>query len=403
MLTLLLGQAAAPPARPADPDADFLLQVSNPSFEAGADGWSPVPGEAEGWEVVAAPAPDGARALRITEAIWVCGPWAEVRGILRITGEWRAEGVTTGSRPTQGGDDLFWIDDAEAPTLRGTGTEDWVRQAWGLRPTSTAWSGVIDGKGRHTTMYRWYIPDPVPFQERLRVAIQQEGPANVQGIDDVSATSLWYQSRPLTPVPALPPFAERPPPPGVVRESWSLPGPVRAVSLPGNAARFGPARCQPVSPQVLFNPPEENPVAGVPFQLGAECADTMSAVVLAPGAPVTLPFPGPTDGDTLYLWWATVGPRGAPGVYLGVAGERLELRFGEHFDPFDDPWPVPYGRLWPYGERGVGVQATFVTAVPLPDGQERVTLEAAPGGSATLYAAVLGPAASDLPPKPAGP
>lgn len=46
-------------------------------------------------------------------------------------------------------------------------------------------------------IYRWHIPDPIYFQERPRVAVQQIGTWDHGGLfersDDISTTSYWYQ------------------------------------------------------------------------------------------------------------------------------------------------------------------------------------------------------------------
>ena len=47
-------------------------------------------------------------------------------------------------------------------------------------------------------VYRWHIPDPIYFQERLKVAVQQIGTRDFDGglferSDDIFSVAYWYQ------------------------------------------------------------------------------------------------------------------------------------------------------------------------------------------------------------------
>jgi hypothetical protein len=63
-----------------------------------------------------------------------------------------------------------------------------------------------DWEGRYTA-YRYHIPDPVHFQERIRVTIEH-GHANGRS-DDYSSTAYWYQTEPHKQFPSLLPVAQR--------------------------------------------------------------------------------------------------------------------------------------------------------------------------------------------------
>jgi len=56
-------------------------------------------------------------------------------------------------------------------------------------------------------LYRWHLPDPIHFTERLKVTVQQIG-AWDHGLferqDDIATTAYWYQLPPHTPFPPLP-------------------------------------------------------------------------------------------------------------------------------------------------------------------------------------------------------
>ena len=105
------------------------------------------------------------------------------------------------------GDDLFYIDGAGHPQIYGTGTEDYVNEAWGLRVACGPWSGtpVAEGErvGARLTGYRWHIPDPIPFTKSLWAGIEHAGwTYNEDGSvrsgfeerpDYFSSTAFWYQ------------------------------------------------------------------------------------------------------------------------------------------------------------------------------------------------------------------
>jgi hypothetical protein len=100
------------------------------------------------------------------------------------------------------GDDMIFIDedvDKEIVTLHGTGTEDYVNQAWGqrqkynapyygtIRPGGFNWWGKI-------SYYRYHIEDPIYFNQKIVVTIEH-GHDNHRK-DDWSSTAYWYQKEP---------------------------------------------------------------------------------------------------------------------------------------------------------------------------------------------------------------
>lgn len=109
------------------------------------------------------------------------------------------------------GDDCFYIDGEEAPSLRGTGTEDYFLSAWGLSPHSFPYSGcpLVNADFGHLGMkfsaYRWHLADPVRFRRSLVVKFEHRGwlPGderldgqphhNNERYDDFASVAFWYQ------------------------------------------------------------------------------------------------------------------------------------------------------------------------------------------------------------------
>jgi hypothetical protein len=105
------------------------------------------------------------------------------------------------------GDEMYYVDGEKTPRIEGTGTEDYFNDAWGLRVSDGAWTGVPvaegEGFGARLTGFRWQVPDPVPFKKSLQVAIEHFGwTYNPDGTarsgfeersDFFSSVAFWYQ------------------------------------------------------------------------------------------------------------------------------------------------------------------------------------------------------------------
>ena len=104
------------------------------------------------------------------------------------------------------GNDMFFIDGEEYPSLNGTGTEDYFNHAWGMQKNAYPFFGTIvhesDTDGFQVS-YRFHITDPVRFEKSLKVTIEH-GHANHLS-DDWSSTAYWYQTLPTAkPITILP-------------------------------------------------------------------------------------------------------------------------------------------------------------------------------------------------------
>jgi hypothetical protein len=113
------------------------------------------------------------------------------------------------------GDDMIYVDGETDPSFKGTGSEDYFCDAWGMREQEGLFYGcpLEEGfePGDKATVYRWHIEDPIPFTKSIRVTIEH-GHANDRS-DDFSSVVYWYQDEPHKPFPPLPPMAERLPRP----------------------------------------------------------------------------------------------------------------------------------------------------------------------------------------------
>jgi len=126
------------------------------------------------------------------------------------------------------GDDMIFVDGEETPSLYGTGSEDYFSDAWGMREDENPFYGCplqeSDFKtGAKATVYRFHIPDPIPFKKSIRVTIEH-GHANDRS-DFFSSVAYWYQSEPHKSFPPLPPMEERLPfalesPSGFLLPDW---------------------------------------------------------------------------------------------------------------------------------------------------------------------------------------
>lgn len=117
------------------------------------------------------------------------------------------------------GDDMIFIDGDAAPTIHGTGTEDYFCMAYCPRTEYSApYHGLILYSGTEewpwrgkNSMYRYHVEDPIHFRESIRVTIEH-GHGN-KLTNDYSSTAYWYQTEPHAPFPELLPVEKRLPRP----------------------------------------------------------------------------------------------------------------------------------------------------------------------------------------------
>ncbi|MFH1748115.1 MAG: glycoside hydrolase family 172 protein [Planctomycetota bacterium] len=71
------------------------------------------------------------------------------------------------------GDDKVWIDGENFPSFFGTGTEDYLGDAWGLHAHANAYQGATRAApyGKNSA-YRWHIADCINFQRSIRFTLE---------------------------------------------------------------------------------------------------------------------------------------------------------------------------------------------------------------------------------------
>ncbi len=110
------------------------------------------------------------------------------------------------------GDDMIYVDGENSPSLHGTGSEDYFSDAWGMRPAQAPFYGCPLQEedfalGSKASVYRFHIPDPIPFTRSIRVTIEHG--SNNDRFDYLSSVAYWYQAEPHQPFGTLPQVTER--------------------------------------------------------------------------------------------------------------------------------------------------------------------------------------------------
>ncbi len=121
------------------------------------------------------------------------------------------------------GDDYFYIDGEEEPSIVGTGTEDYINEAWNMRVHSSLYNGCTVFEPRapdaRITAYRWHIPDPILFTKSILFKIERKGfvmdehgeviSPSAPRPDFWSSVSFWYQADVAEPWCEFPPYKDR--------------------------------------------------------------------------------------------------------------------------------------------------------------------------------------------------
>jgi hypothetical protein len=108
------------------------------------------------------------------------------------------------------GDDMIWVDGYKwPPDLHGTGSEDYLNQAWGMQVNAFLRNGSsIYEPNTHgyQTSYVFHLENPVRYEREIKVTIEH-GHGNHLA-NEMSSVAYWYADRPY-PAAAVPPVAQR--------------------------------------------------------------------------------------------------------------------------------------------------------------------------------------------------
>lgn len=137
---------------------------------------------------------------------------------LEATGKGHFVGVTMSVLQNQDawfgeGDDMFFIDGEQTPSINGTGTEDYFLGAWDFGDHAFAYGlfGVpvkgIEKAGGRYSLYRFHLDSPIPFTKSLKAGIEH-GHANHRS-DNYFSVAYWYQTEPHAKFPQLPSVEQR--------------------------------------------------------------------------------------------------------------------------------------------------------------------------------------------------
>ena len=211
--------------------------------------------------------------------------------LLEAEGRGHFVGTVLAMQPTRGrslwyleGNERVFVDGDTAPTVLGTGTEDYFSSGWyfDTGPYSAPYHGapIKDTLSGRISAYRWHIEDPIFFARRLSFTIEHGGTNDAPGTD-YSSVAYWYQTHPHAPFPPLP--ADLMP-----VEPWrprTLPGVIEAEALAG-AARATAGRVQT---QDMANFESDSSA----WSGGAQ----LWWVLARPGARLTIPLRAPAAGS----------------------------------------------------------------------------------------------------------
>jgi len=107
---------------------------------------------------------------------------------------------------------MIWVDGYKwPPDLHGTGSEDYLNQAWGMQDNAFLRNGSSiheSNTNGYQTSYVHHIENPVRFQRELKVTIEH-GHGN-HLCNEMSSTAYWYAQKP-TRVARPPAVAKRAP------------------------------------------------------------------------------------------------------------------------------------------------------------------------------------------------
>ncbi|MBE7560252.1 DUF2961 domain-containing protein [bacterium] len=119
------------------------------------------------------------------------------------------------------GDDKIYIDGSPAPSMKGTGSEDYFCGAWCYRDAFTfpyfgaplLKAGDLHAREALWNVYRYHILDPITFEKDIKVHIETGAWPGTNDrrpfTNNYSSVGYWYQTEPHQAFPPLPSAPER--------------------------------------------------------------------------------------------------------------------------------------------------------------------------------------------------
>jgi hypothetical protein len=193
------------------------------------------------------------------------------------------------------GDDFFFVDGEEVPSLQGTGTEDYFNDAWGFRPRTGNWFGQPRWQGWEAgdsgVCYRWHVLDPVHFTRSLKFSLEHKGnwPESedawyIERPDFFSSVAFWYQTGLPKPSGELPPWPDRCVPWTKIHLVPQLPG---LREMYGGQVKVEATGFFGGRPALTWTPTEGSGRLQIPFSIGAHGRYAVRLTVLTgPGSGV---------------------------------------------------------------------------------------------------------------------
>ncbi len=96
------------------------------------------------------------------------------------------------------GDDMIWVDGYRwPPDLHGTGSEDYLNQAWGMQTNAFMRNGSAiheENTNGYQTSYVHHIENPVRFTKSIKVTIEHGHGNHLR--NEMSSVAYWYAEKP---------------------------------------------------------------------------------------------------------------------------------------------------------------------------------------------------------------
>jgi hypothetical protein len=110
------------------------------------------------------------------------------------------------------GDDMIWVDGYHwPPDVHGTGSEDYLNQAWGMQDNAFLRNGSSlheKNTGGYQTSYVFHLENPVRFQKEIKATIEHGHGNHLR--NEMASVAYWYAAEPA-PAVAVPPAIQRRP------------------------------------------------------------------------------------------------------------------------------------------------------------------------------------------------